>query len=287
MELKIKEVQLPEKIEFNFEELKTELTTKAHDYEVMVYTEDQVKEAKTDRANLNKLKKALNDERIRLEKEYMKPFNEFKGQINEVIGIIDKPIAIIDTQVKGYEEKKKDEKRDKIIELWNSKEKPEFLDEFDLFDERWLNSSVSMKRVEEDIDSIIDKTMTEINTIESLSEFSFEAMEEYKRTLNLAKAIEEGKRLADIQKRKEEAERQKAELEKAMKEEEERIQNEPSKETESVPVVEETTPTQTQTEENETPRTWIGFKAYLSKEEAHELGEFIKAHNIKIQQILI
>jgi hypothetical protein len=107
-------------------------------------------------------------------------------------------------------------------------------------------------------------------------------LEEYKRTLDLSKAISEGKRLADIQKRKEEAERQKAELEKAMKEEEERIQEEPTKA--EAPIEE---PTPTQTEENETPRTWIGFKAYLSKEEAHELGEFIKAHNIKIQQILI
>jgi hypothetical protein len=253
----------------------------------MAYTEDQVKEAKNDRAKLNKLKKALNDERIRLEKEYMKPFNEFKGQVNDIIGIIDEPIAIIDSQVKEFEQRKKDEKRDSIIELWNSKEKPEFLDEFDLFDERWLNSSVSMKKVEEDIDGIIKKTMDEVKIIEELPEYSFESLEEYKRTLDLSKAISEGKRLADIQKRKEEAERQKAELEKAMKEEEERIQNEPSKETESVPVVEETTPTQTQAEENETPRTWIGFKAYLSKEEAHELGEFIKAHNIKIQQILI
>jgi hypothetical protein len=285
MELKIKEVQLPEKIEFNFEELKAELTTKTHDYKVMAYTEDQVKEAKTDRAKLNKLKKALNDERIRLEKEYMKPFNEFKGQVNEIIGIIDEPIAIIDSQVKEFEQRKKDEKRDSIIELWNSKEKPEFLDEFDLFDERWLNSSVSMKKVEEDIDGIIKKTMDEVKIIEELPEYSFESLEEYKRTLDLSKAISEGKRLADIQKRKEEAERQKVELEKAMKEEEERIQNEPSKETESVPIAEEPTPTQTQTEENETPRTWIGFKAYLSKEEAIKLGQFLTENNITIKKI--
>ena len=41
-----------------YEELKQELTEKVSMYETMVYTDDQIKEAKADKANLNKLKKA-------------------------------------------------------------------------------------------------------------------------------------------------------------------------------------------------------------------------------------
>lgn len=291
MELKIEEIKLPEEIKFNFEELKTELTTKAHDYEVMVYTEDQIKEAKSDRANLNKLKKAMNDERIAMEKKYMAPFNEFKNQINEIIGIIDKPIAIIDSQVKEFEQRKKDEKRDEIIDLWNSKEKPDFLNKHDLFNEKWLNTTYSMAKIEAEMDETLDRIQTEINTIESLTEFGFEAMEEYKRSLDLTKAIAEGQRLADIQRRKEEAEKARKEAEekarlaaeeaekaKALQEEEERIQNEPTKE-ENVPCE---TP---EPAAEETPRAWVGFKALLSKEEARALGEFITANNIKIEKI--
>lgn len=92
MELRVNEVAIPEKIDFNYEELKAELTSKVSFYETLVYTDDQIKDAKADKANLNKLKRALNDERIRREKEYMQPFNVFKAQINEIIGIIDKPI---------------------------------------------------------------------------------------------------------------------------------------------------------------------------------------------------
>ena len=103
MELKINEVQLPEQITFNYEELKQELTEKVSMYETLVYTDEQIKEAKVDKASLNKLKKALNDERIRREKEYMKPFDDFKAKINEIIDIIDKPVALIDKQVKEYE----------------------------------------------------------------------------------------------------------------------------------------------------------------------------------------
>ena len=91
MQLKMSDYQLPEKILFNYDELKQELLEKVSMYETLVYTDEQIKDAKADKAALNKLKKALNDERIRLEKEYMRPFNEFKGKINEIIAIIDKP----------------------------------------------------------------------------------------------------------------------------------------------------------------------------------------------------
>ena len=64
-----------------------------------MYTDDQIKNAKSDRADLNKLKKALNDERIRCEKEYMQPFNIFKAQIDGIIKIIDKPVELIVKQL--------------------------------------------------------------------------------------------------------------------------------------------------------------------------------------------
>ena len=50
MELKMHEYQLPEKILFNYEELKRELTEKVSHYETLVYTDDQIKEAKADKA---------------------------------------------------------------------------------------------------------------------------------------------------------------------------------------------------------------------------------------------
>ena len=115
MEFKVNEYQLPAELTFNYEELKQGLTEKVEMYKTLVYSEEQIKEAKADRASLNKLKSALNDERIRLEKEYMKPFNDFKSKVAEIIKIIDEPIAMIDTQVKGYEEKKKAEKLEAVM----------------------------------------------------------------------------------------------------------------------------------------------------------------------------
>lgn len=288
MELQIEDVQLPEQIKFNFEDLKSEIQAKAHEYEVSVYTEDNIKAAKADRASLNKLKKALNDERIRREKAYMKPFNEFKAQVNELIGLIDKPILAIDSQIKGYEDSKKDEKRQEILEMWDKKDKPEFLGFDRIYNPKWLNATISLKKIEEDMDLLIATVKANLDTLDSLPEFGFEAKEVYKTTLDLQRAIAEGQRLAEIQKRKEEAERQQAELKKALKDEEERIKNEPVADNKPVEVATETPYPPTEPIENtsvEVQRAWVGFKAYLSKEEARKLGQFLTENNITIKKI--
>ena len=52
MELKFNEdVKIPQKIEFNFEELKREVMTKSDHYKNMVYTDDTIKDAKADKAD--------------------------------------------------------------------------------------------------------------------------------------------------------------------------------------------------------------------------------------------
>ena len=151
MELKINEVALPAPITFNYEELKSELLHKVSVYETMVYTEDQVKEAKADRAALNRLKKALNDERIRQEKEYMQPFNTFKAQIAELVKIIDNSVSVVDKQVKEFDEKKKAEKLDTILEYFGialaAKLPSVPLNHRLVVDDKWLNASVSMKSI--------------------------------------------------------------------------------------------------------------------------------------------
>jgi hypothetical protein len=69
MQLEVKEYTKPQAILFNYAELKQEIQQVADQYAEIAYTENQLKEAKADKARLTKFKKALNDERIRLERE--------------------------------------------------------------------------------------------------------------------------------------------------------------------------------------------------------------------------
>ena len=299
MELKIEEYQLPDQIRFNYESLKAELAEKVQIYETMVYGEDQIKEAKVDRAKLTKLKKALNDERIRREKEYMIPFNEFKAQVNEIISIIDKPIQIIDRQVKDYEEKQKIEKRTLIGAYYTDEtDHPEWLRLPQIFDEKWLNASVSLKNVKDQIDQRLEKIRSDIEAIESLQEFSFEAMTEYKRSLDISRAIAEGQRLASIQKAKaeaeakrkaaeEEAKRREAELsEKAWEDMKTTSQESAGATSENSAQKAEEIHTEEIKDENEAPTaSWISFSAFLTIDQALMLKDFFKNNNIEFKKI--
>ena len=75
MELVLKSVSvdLPQEIE-NLEQLKAELTPRLEKYNNLVVTEDSIKAAKDDKANLNKLRKAIEEQRISIKKQYLEPY---------------------------------------------------------------------------------------------------------------------------------------------------------------------------------------------------------------------
>lgn len=210
MEIRICEYQVPEVISFNYEEIKAELQKKMDEYASCVYTDDTVKEAKADRAYLNNLKKSINAKRLELEREYNRPFTEFKAKINEIIGIIDKPIEIIDTRVKEFEAEQKEKRKGEVVAY--IAENTENAELFDLaWDDKWLNTSTSMKKVRETIAELDARFTRELNILKEISEYSFEAIEKYKHTLDLTAAIEETKRLAAQAQRKAEFEAKRTE----------------------------------------------------------------------------
>lgn len=293
MELRVNEVAIPEKIDFNYEELKAELTSKVSFYETLVYTDDQVKDAKADRATLNKLKKTLNDERIRREKEYMQPFNEFKAQVNEIIGIIDKPIAVIDKQVKEFEDQKKANKQNAIEELFATIGFQNFVTLEKIWDPKWLNASVSMKSIEEQMRSRMYQIGDDVLTLHNLPEFGFEATEVYKQTLDINKAIKEAQRMAEIAKakaeaaarRKAEEEARKAAEEARRKAEEERKAQE-IKEEQTVPHEQAVTPQEpVQSADSTQERMVVRFEVLLTTEDAYALKEFFKSRSIEFKAI--
>lgn len=285
MELRVNEVAMPEKISFNYEELKAELTEKVAFYETLVYTDDQVKDAKADRATLNKLKKTLNDERIRREKEYMRPFNEFKAQVNEIIGIIDKPIAVIDKQVKEFEDQKKANKQNAIEELFATIGFQNFVTLEKIWDPKWLNASVSMKSIEEQMRARMYQIGDDVFTLSQLPEFGFEATEVFKQTLDINKAISEAKRMSEIAKAKADAEAKKKAAEESRKAEEERKAKE-IKEEQTVPHEQAVTPPEPVQSANSTQeRMVVRFEVLLTTEDAYALKEFFKSRNIEFKAI--
>ena len=220
MELKISEVQELAPITFNFEELKQELVEKSKKYATAVYTEDTIAEAKKDRASLNKLVKAVNDEKIRIKNEVMKPYEPFEKQIKELMEIVQDAVNNIDGQVKTFEQKKKDEKLQVITDYFiKNVAIYEGLIDFDLiFNERWLNVTYDIDAIFKEIDHIFAKTKNDLMTINNIvqneetnkqvTDFYFKNINKADclgLALNEAKAIEATKsRINEMKKQEEE-----------------------------------------------------------------------------------
>lgn len=188
MDFEVKKMDLPSMPEFNFEELKKDLQEKTTKYENIIYYDDEIAQAKKDRADLNKLKKAINDKRISMEKEYMKPFNEFKDKVKEILDILDKPIAVIDSQIKEYEKQQAENKQKAIQELFASKSPFDWLKVEQISKPNWCNASVSMKSIEEEMDLSFSLIESELKSIETL-DFKEQAIETYKQTLSMSATL--------------------------------------------------------------------------------------------------
>ena len=98
---------LPATLEFNFEDLKSALAERMELYRGLVVTEDGIKAAKQDRADLNKLREAIEAKRKEVKKACMAPYTEFEAKVKELVQLVDAPITAIDGQLKQYEEKRR------------------------------------------------------------------------------------------------------------------------------------------------------------------------------------
>lgn len=213
MELQVNEIKALEPVKFNYEQLKQEITTKVENYKSIVYTEDNIKEAKSDRANLNKLAKALNDEKIRVKNTVLAPYLPFEKQCNELIELVKEASTHADTQIKNYEQQAKDEKLKQIINYFmeNVGDYSELIDFDKIFNEKWLNVTYKMDQIEKDISHMIAKTKTDLAVIDS--QFKEESinqaakMEYFNNIANptvLTMAMLKGNKMADDAKKLEE-----------------------------------------------------------------------------------
>lgn len=278
MEFKyLSEVVLPQAPVFNYDDLKAELEQKCKEYENLVYTEDQIKVAKEDKAKLNKLKAALNNERIQRQKEWNAPFAEFKAKVDDLISIIDKPVAMIDKQVKEYDKQQEDLKREKTKELWDGLEgKPDWLKLDDCFSNGWLLKSCSMPKVKACMEEIIATSSRDIATLEQLPEYSFEAIAAYKKNRKLDEAIAEATKLTNLRKMKEAQEEE--QRKKAAEEVEKRQVERPAE----VPV--EPAPVAQTVEENATVYHMV-FECDININQALKLRAFCDSIGVELKKV--
>lgn len=266
---------LPAEIGFNFEELKEELAYRLEYYEGLVVTEDTIKESKDDRAKLNKLKGAIEDRRKAIKKQWNAPYVEFEGKVKELVALIDRPIAAIDGQLASFEEKRKDEKRQEIEEAYANIVSDTIKDIMPLdriFDKKWLNSTMSMTKVEDEIivwSKRVNADLLALDTIEE--EYKAAVREVYVRTLDIESAMAHRKSLKAA-----------AEAFRAAEEARQAEQEAPAQEAVQ-PVIAHAEP---EPEAQEIERMYrLRLELHLTMKQANALKKFLAENNIDYEKI--
>lgn len=208
MELKIynpTEGNYLKKIEWNYEELKRQITAGAEEYAASVYTDDSISNAKKDRAKLNKFIEALTGKRTEIRKKLLEPDEQFGREVKELTGIVQNAVENIDSQIKGYEQRQREEKTAKVKEFYeaNIYDLAEVLPFERVFKQEYANSSTTMKSIKEDILKKIQTVSEGLAVITELdSKYAFEAKEVFLRTYDLAAAMAEKNRLEEADRRR-------------------------------------------------------------------------------------
>ena len=194
---------LPQEIPFNYEQIKAELAHQLKYYQGLVVTEDAIKDAKKDRAALNKLVMAIEDKRKSVKREIMAPYDSFEKKVKEIVGMIQTPIDLIDSQVKEFEELKKQEKHSAILDHYsqNVGDLSEIITLERVIPEKWANAGMSLKDICEDVDAKFFKIRNDLKIIRATNTQHEQAMiDVYLRSFDMSAALAENARLEEQQK---------------------------------------------------------------------------------------
>lgn len=188
-------------VEWNYTEVKKWIEDGLARYKGIVYDETQIAEAKKDRANLNKLCQAIEAKRREMKQLYLSPYQTFEQQANELIAMVKEQAGEIDTQVKAYDERRKQEKLEKIkAELYAPMigNLAKLVPYERLHESRWLNVTCSASTIGTELAGKIDRIYSGLSAIDKMG-LSPEMAERIKgvflKNYDLAAAIAEKERI--------------------------------------------------------------------------------------------
>ena len=185
---------LPSVIEFNFEELKSEIKSSLVKYNNLVVTENGIKDAKSDKAKLNKFITVIEDKRKELKKQCLEPYNDFEKKCKELVSLIKAPIDKIDTQIKEFEEIKKQKKYDDLKSCFDNYigDMADIIQLDKILNPKWGNATVKIDTLKAEIEDNIDRIKKELETLNTeYADKSYKAavISEYCKEYSMSKAL--------------------------------------------------------------------------------------------------
>lgn len=193
------------RIEWNKDEFAARIADIVRDYIGVVYSDDQLTDAKKARADLNKIRKAISDRRIEVKRAIMVPYDQFEEELKPIIADLDDATAKIDEQIKAKEADIRDKKRT-FLENYYHEQAGDLVEigiTFDMVsDPKMMNATYSVDAAEKAISKQVEKIRKDINVIKQ-SCIDMKAaeplvMEEYLKNRELGEAITVIKKQRDV-----------------------------------------------------------------------------------------
>lgn len=192
-------------IESNMKEVKGYVEELNNYYKNINFTEETMKEAKDEKAKVNKFKTQVADYRKNIVAEYNKPIKVFEDTARETEKLLTNTYNTINQQVTNYEGKLKKEKEEEVRNYFEEYKESLNIDFINFEDTKIkVNLSDSMTSLKKQVKNFIDKVNMDLATI-TLQRYRDEILVEYKQSgfilnnaittvLNRQKAIEEAKK---------------------------------------------------------------------------------------------
>lgn len=178
-------------IESNMKEVKGYVEELNNYYKSVTFTEETLKQAKEEKAKVNKFKTEVADYRKKITAEYNKPIKVFEDTAKETEKLLSETYNTINQQVAGFEEEQKRQKEQEIREYFEEYKTANDID-FVNYEQAQINVTLtaSVKSLKEQAKAFIDRIMDDLKLIET-QECKEEILVEYKQNLNVSKSIQE------------------------------------------------------------------------------------------------
>lgn len=270
----------------NLDQVREEIQKAADEYRGIVITEDAVADGKKLLAALRKEKASLDDDRKKVKKAWMAPFEAWEKEAKQVIALYDEPEQALKEQLDNYELDRVAAKQETIRDIYTevAGDLADYIPLNRIYNKKWENASYATDQIGDEIKSEVGLAKMMIGTVKGLrSRFEAYALEVLKDTGDLQKAIEkitsleEQERIIDAMRNAEEA-RCNSGTDRA---------GEVTPETKPEPEGTTYLPFEEEVAEFDgfTPATTVSVEVEICEDDLGDLEAWVKSHNGKIKWI--
>lgn len=278
------DVTIPQAIE-NMQYLRQELAARLDYYKGVIVTEDTIKDAKADRANLNKLKIAIDDQRKEVKRQTMALYEPLEKECKELLSMIDEPIGVIDSQLKAFDEQKKAAKYQALTEFFAKVNTLDFVKIEHVLNPKWANATAKLDALKDEMSGNIQRIADDYADIKKLyaeSPLLTAILQRFEQTRDKGAALAYAAEI-DRREKAEQERREREAAEKACREQEQREVEQIQRQPDEVIMHPTIAPTPTPAEPAPEPVGQATFRVVGTRSQLRALAAYMRENGIKYE----